>query len=335
VLKKNSVVAISFNILIAATFLICFFSYKSAEAQSTSAVFDNISLLAQSAAVYDPSQGGFLFQKNGRDQRPLASITKLLTAYTAKQILADKGEPTTVVSINTRTLLVAADFSLEIGQQWDFNDLMHFMLMASSNSAADNIAHELAPSYSSFISKMNVNASTLGTDIHASDASGLAETYIAVNPKETEYIWPAIPVAVYDKDVLASIQDSSKYAHRIIDVAGDLGSAEDVAILMDKIGRTYPDILSDTTTYTASFTAIDKNKNIVPITATSTDTLLQKFPQIIGGKTGYTDLAGGNLAVVIKQADGNPLIIVVLGSTVDGRFDDVEKLINATLASGQ
>ena len=53
---------------------------------------------------------------------------------------------------------------------------------------------------------------------------------------------------------------------------------------------------------------------------------------MIGSKTGYTALAGGNLVVVVDIGVDHPVVIAVLGSTYDGRFSDVEDLINATVS---
>ena len=49
----------------------------------------------------------------------------------------------------------------------------------------------------------------------------------------------------------------------------------------------------------------------------------------MASKTGYTDAAGGNLAVLVNLNVNKPIVIVVLGSTVDGRFQDVNRLHNA------
>ena len=61
--------------------------------------------------------------------------------------------------------------------------------------------------------------------------------------------------------------------------------------------------------------------------ATNTNILTKKFNNIFISKTGYTDLAGGNLAVVIN-IKSSKIAIVVLSSTFKERFSDVEKLIN-------
>ena len=58
-----------------------------------------------------------------------------------------------------------------------------------------------------------------------------------------------------------------------------------------------------------------------------------EFNDFVLGKTGFTDLAGGNLAIVFEAGPLYPIAVVVLGSTAEDRFTDVEKLVWATLES--
>jgi D-alanyl-D-alanine carboxypeptidase len=59
---------------------------------------------------------------------------------------------------------------------------------------------------------------------------------------------------------------------------------------------------------------------------TSTNKLLGKIPQLIGGKTGFTEEAGGCLMTISNILNNNYLITVILGSTQ--REDDTTKLID-------
>jgi D-alanyl-D-alanine carboxypeptidase len=59
---------------------------------------------------------------------------------------------------------------------------------------------------------------------------------------------------------------------------------------------------------------------------TNTNKLLGKIPELIGGKTGYTDEAGGCMMTLLKIKDNNYLILVILGSS--DREVDTENLIN-------
>lgn len=56
----------------------------------------------------------------------------------------------------------------------------------------------------------------------------------------------------------------------------------------------------------------------------NTDELLNRLPNVVGGKTGYTDEAQGCLVLVVSQ-DGEYLVSVVLGA--QERFLETEKLI--------
>ncbi|OGF61740.1 hypothetical protein A2926_02745 [Candidatus Giovannonibacteria bacterium RIFCSPLOWO2_01_FULL_44_40] len=58
-----------------------------------------------------------------------------------------------------------------------------------------------------------------------------------------------------------------------------------------------------------------------------TNELGPELTPLIGAKTGFTDLAGGNLLVIVEYPIGHPLGIVVLGSSEKGRFEDVKKIL--------
>lgn len=62
--------------------------------------------------------------------------------------------------------------------------------------------------------------------------------------------------------------------------------------------------------------------------AKNTNLLLNKYPQIIAGKTGWTSLAGGCLLEILKVKNGF-LVAVLLNSKK--RFDDMEKILNYSL----
>jgi len=65
--------------------------------------------------------------------------------------------------------------------------------------------------------------------------------------------------------------------------------------------------------------------------AKNTNDSAESIPGLIGSKTGFTDLAGGNLVVAFEIEPGHVIVISVLGSDKEGRFQDVNKLYKATL----
>jgi serine-type D-Ala-D-Ala carboxypeptidase (penicillin-binding protein 5/6) len=110
--------------------------------------------------------------------------------------------------------------------------------------------------------------------------------------------------------------------------AGAYGSAFDVARLMGAFYKAHPELLYLTTKPSISVPDGDRM-----LTYPATMAPIQNVPGFIGAKTGYTDLAGGNLAAVFDLGFSHPVAVVVLHSTEEGRFDDVRTLISALRAT--
>jgi D-alanyl-D-alanine carboxypeptidase len=106
--------------------------------------------------------------------------------------------------------------------------------------------------------------------------------------------------------------------------AGAYGSAREMAIIAAEFLKNHPDLfgvtISQRTRLESKNSAIDADPTASP---------LLDIPGLLGAKTGYTDLAGGNLVVAFGLDIGHPVIAVVLGSSIEGRFEDVRELIRA------
>ncbi len=102
-------------------------------------------------------------------------------------------------------------------------------------------------------------------------------------------------------------------------MSGAYGSAKDISQLLLYAVKNHSSLMETTRLNIASINS-RKFKN--------TDQIINELPGFIAGKTGYSDLAGGNLAIMIDKGYSHPFIIVVLGSTYDGRFTDVKTLYN-------
>lgn len=108
--------------------------------------------------------------------------------------------------------------------------------------------------------------------------------------------------------------------------SGGYGSARDVALLAEALLKKAP-LLATATTESAIFV---QSTSGTPHSLPNTNQGAVTIPGLLLSKTGFTDLAGGNLVVVVDVAIGHPVAVVVLGSTRDGRFSDVNRLIDAT-----
>jgi D-alanyl-D-alanine carboxypeptidase (penicillin-binding protein 5/6) len=113
--------------------------------------------------------------------------------------------------------------------------------------------------------------------------------------------------------------------------AGAYGTARDVAKLAQAFLKAAPTLAKATTRSAVTVTSTAG----VPHSIANTNPDVTSIPGIQLSKTGYTDLAGGNLVIVFDAGINHPVAIVVLGSTRQARFTDVEKLVRATLASFQ
>lgn len=253
-----------------------------------SEAFSNIVIEGKSAYVFNLNTGEVLFSKNENDVLPLASITKIMTAFTAY----DMAPKNSVVTIDQSALAEYGDSGLVSQEKWQLPDLLKYTLVVSSNDGAAAVAAALenmpTTKQKSFTEMMNENAKRLGlSSMTFNNESGL---------------------------------DVSE------EKAGGYGSAKDVALLM-KYALLRSGEIIEPTKY-ESYTAISENN--ISHTALNTDLLAGKIPGLIAGKTGWSDLAGGNLAIIFNVGMNDPVVAVVLGSSYDGRFSDIETLVKAT-----
>lgn len=61
----------------------------------------------------------------------------------------------------------------------------------------------------------------------------------------------------------------------------------------------------------------------------NTNTIIGKIPNLLFSKTGFTNIAGGNLSIIFENKNGHQIAVTILGSTMEGRFTDMENIVNA------
>lgn len=110
--------------------------------------------------------------------------------------------------------------------------------------------------------------------------------------------------------------------------SGGYGSAYDLARLAGALVETAPTVALATTESSAHATSAGGTS----FTVKNTDPMVDTIPRLLLSKTGYTDLAGGNLALVFDAGILHPIAVIVLGSSKNERFTDGNALVAATLA---
>lgn len=111
-------------------------------------------------------------------------------------------------------------------------------------------------------------------------------------------------------------------------VSGGYGSAANLAVLAGALVNQSPGIAEATTQSSAQ--AVSEGGTTFNVA--NTDPMVGTIPNILLSKTGYTDLAGGNLVLVFDAGMEHPIAVVVLGSSKTARFTDGTALVAATLA---
>jgi serine-type D-Ala-D-Ala carboxypeptidase (penicillin-binding protein 5/6) len=258
-------------------------------------VFPRVTLQAKAAYVYDLREGKELFAKNADTRLPLASVTKLMSALVASDLLPSYG----TIKVSQAALATYGDSGLTEGEKWTLKNLLDFSLLTSSNDGIHAVALSLAALnktnatdteiIQSFVSAMNAKASALG----------LKNTYFL---NETGL-------------------DESEVKN------GAYGSARDISTLVSYILIHRPELLEATREPAAVFVSLDNFSHA----GKNTNTLVRDLPGILGSKTGFTDIAGGNVVFAFDPELGRPIVISVLGSSASGRFEDAKKLVEATM----
>lgn len=113
-----------------------------------------------------------------------------------------------------------------------------------------------------------------------------------------------------------------------VETSGGYSTAEEFAKLFAYGIKMYPGIFAPTRHSSLQVASLSGAMH----RAKNTNEDIKSTLGIIASKTGYTKIAGGNLAVIFDVGLNRPMVAVVLGSSAEERFSDIEALINASIA---
>ena len=128
------------------------------------------SLAVEASLVADLTTGTRFMEENATERWPLASVTKLMTAT----VVLDKLSPAQKITITQDAFNVdPTEKNLRVGDTYTTTDLLQFLLLPSSNVAAEAFAD--AYGRDNFMKEMNARAAAWGmTNTFYNDPSGLA-----------------------------------------------------------------------------------------------------------------------------------------------------------------
>ncbi|MDO8493563.1 MAG: hypothetical protein Q7S19_03415 [bacterium] len=255
--------------------------------------FRDLNIQAKSYVVYNATHREVIYSKNESAQLPLASLTKIMSAIVA----LDLADEDTIIDVKLDNKFNNPnDRSALVPGKWKLGDLLRLTLVSSSNGGINTISDALS-SLQNFLGGEKHFLELMNTK---AKTLGLNQTYF-LNESGLD------------------INDT---------LAGAYGSPIDVAILFNHALAMHPDIFGATRYDSIVINSTDGSSE----RAQNTNAGVSQIRGLVASKTGFTLLAQGNLAIAFDVDQDTRIIVVVLGSTQEGRFTDTDQLTRAALA---
>lgn len=247
-----------------------------------------VSIAADGGILMDADSGTVLYGKNIHEPYYPASITKILTALVIIKH-CDMDDTVTFTHSAVNTLEPGASIlGARVGDEMSVRDCLYALLLQSANEVANALAEHCSGSIEAFAELMNKEAASFGcTDSNFANPSGLNDP----NHYTSAHDMALIAKAAFSEPAFVEIDSALYY-----DVpAGQL--------------QQYPDGWR----YYAHHRMLRKNDSLY-------------YTGAIGGKTGYTSLAGNTL-VTCAERNGLKLIAVVLNGH-QTHYSDTKALLD-------
>jgi D-alanyl-D-alanine carboxypeptidase (penicillin-binding protein 5/6) len=252
---------------------------------------------SRAAVLLDAGTGTLLYAKNGDEEIPPASLTKLMTIHIAlEEVAAGRASLDETVPLPRESWAVnqpprSSLMFLAQGQRVSLRELILGLAIPSGNDAAVAVALRFAPTVGDFAGRMTAEARRLGlTKTRFVEPSGISEYNITT----------ALEFARFCGEYLRFHPEAIGEYHSVREFAYPK-SANVAEAYRDRPG-----------------TIPQYNRNA----------LLGIFAGVDGLKTGYIDEAGYNIALTAARGDTR-FIAVLLGSGDErGRTEDGKTLLN-------
>lgn len=128
-------------------------------------------LRAQAAVVMDTRSGEIVWAKNAREPRPIASLTKLMTALV---LLNDAPPQADSLTVTMEDVTGAGRSHVRAGNRVAVGDLLRCSLVSSDNAATRALARSTGLAAAEFVRLMNRRAARMGlAQTHYAEVTGL------------------------------------------------------------------------------------------------------------------------------------------------------------------
>jgi len=130
-----------------------------------------LQISAEHAILIEQKTGDVLFEERAHEKKPIASITKIMTAI----IAIESGKMSDIAITSRRAIYTeGSSIYLEQGEKMTIEDLVYGLMLRSGNDAAVVIGEHIGGSVEGFVHLMNEKARWLGmTNTHFDNPHGL------------------------------------------------------------------------------------------------------------------------------------------------------------------
>ena len=122
-------------------------------------VLNENDLYARSAVLMDAESGRILYSKNGNEQMPMASTTKIMTCIIA---LENAGFDDVVTVSEYAASMPDVQLNIKANENYYLGDLLYSLMLESHNDTAVAIAEHVSGSVEEFAKLMNAKAAQIG-----------------------------------------------------------------------------------------------------------------------------------------------------------------------------
>jgi len=244
-------------------------------------------IISRAAVLVDAETGTLLYWKNGDDQIPPASLTKLMTMHLIMKEIEegrasyDELVPVTEASWAQRQPPRSSLMFLEPGQIVTLREILLGLAVSSGNDASVAAALRLAPDMDAFARLMTLQAREMGLTV-------------------TRFV------------------ESSGYSNE------NMTTANEFTFFCYQYIKMHPDSLRDfhsvqSFSYPLAVNVPERRRyNFQTVTQSSNNTLLRTFPGVDGLKTGFIPDSGYNIALTAER-ENTRFVLVLLGAPSEPR----------------
>ncbi len=247
----------------------------SPQESSASSDIDLPEITAEAAFFVEANTGVILYSKNPQLKKPIASLTKIMTAI----IALEHKKFDDIFTVSKRASEMEPDEMILLeGEKLNLEELLSGIFLVSANDAAEVLAEQSTLNREVFIAEMNSKAKILGMN-----------KTLFINPTGLE-----------EDDITDPTKLRLHYS-----------TAYDVALMSRYLISKWPKVVGISSSPHIYLPRTETHQDYELYSGIN---LLTTYPGVLGLKTGFTPEAGLTLVTLAKRGDSE-VIGVLLGST--------------------